>query len=174
MPEKKDEATQVLISRNMQRIEKSQRAGKKFTQPSKTDKTGARNHQVTDILANYRAHGTRPRVTRSKPLYGDFTSARDLQSQKESFQDAQANFDALPAEVRRVAGNDLINFMEMIEDPTEEGMIALAEAGLEIEGFEIPEAEEDPAPEGNPPRPQPEAKPPVEGRPETPPGSPEA
>lgn len=141
------------------------RLGKTFTGKGKTDQTAVQNQQVGRILAEYRANGTMPRVNPQTPLYGDFTSARDLQSQMESYQAASHSFAVLPAEVRAAANNDMIQYVTMIEDPSsDDGRQALADAGLEIEGF-------DPLP-SLPPEPSPTATtgPPSEA--ETPPETP--
>lgn len=120
--------------------------------PSKTVPSDERGQSVQRIIAEYRSNGTVPTITRSAPLYGDFTSARDLQSKMEDYLRAKEAFDLLPGAVRRVADNNMIRLCELVEAEDDSGRAALYEAGLEIDGWEPAKA---PLPEGVTTPPQP-------------------
>lgn len=142
------------------RIEKSQRSRKHFKQASVTDPTGAQNTQVGKIIGDYRAHGTRPRITASQPLYGDFRSSRHLQDMQEAYQSAAAHFGLLPASVRDVADNNMIKYVQMVESGDEATLQLLVDAGLQIEGFEpsVPSGtDREPLPSPAPAQPDPPA-----------------
>lgn len=115
------------------------RTRKTFQGETKTDPSGAQNLKIEKMLGEYRANGTMPRVSVRKPLYGDFSNARDLHDQQIAFQEAEAHFGLLPAAVRKAADNDMIRYVEMIEAESDEGRILLHQAGLQIEGWEPPE-----------------------------------
>jgi len=132
----------------------SNRVQKFFYSPSKTVQTDERGTSVQRIIAEYRANGTVPTLNSSAPLYGDFTSSRDLQTKMEDYLAAKEAFDLLPGAVRRAADNNMIRLCEMVEADDDAGRIALHEAGLTFDGWEPPGG----APPGGgeiPPPPQP-------------------
>lgn len=124
-----------------------------FTGKGKTDQATGQNHQVANIIAEYRANGTQPRVSTAQPLYGDFRNSKDLQDQMISYQAAQARFDDLPSNVRKAANNDLIEFVSMLEEQDDSGRLALTQAGLKLEGWTAPEAPPVTSPEAAPAEP---------------------
>lgn len=62
-----------------------------------------------------------------KPLYGDFTNADDYLGAMTRVQDAQAEFMALPSELRALCDNDPAKLLELVRDP--ETALVLAEMG---------------------------------------------
>lgn len=83
---------------------------------------------INTIVANYFATGIMGKVNAQTPLYGDFTQPQDLQTQLHRVMDAQARFDALPADLRKAASNDPVKFLEMTQD--DDGLALLTELGL--------------------------------------------
>lgn len=111
-----------------------QRAGKRVS--LSLDRSGGANPadapgaDINQIVAKYRKHGTLPTVRRGNPLYGDFTLPTDIHSVREAMQAAEDRFGELPAEVRTLAKNDWVTFLELMNEP--EGREKLTKAGLTI------------------------------------------
>jgi hypothetical protein len=127
------------MSEDKKRERATNRHAVTFTGTGKTDQGTGQNHQIANIIAEYRANGTRPRVSTSQPLYGDFRNSKDLHDQMVSYQAAQARFDDLPSNVRKAANNDLIEFVSMLEQTDDSGRLALTQAGLKLDGWSPPE-----------------------------------
>lgn len=86
---------------------------------------------VNRIVANYGRTGVFSSVTRRVPQYVDTTTVPDLQQAFNLVKQAQAEFAALPADVRAAARNDPRQFLAMVNDPR--GREQLVKAGLEVE-----------------------------------------
>jgi len=108
------------------------RAGPRVAQS--LDTTGGANpddaQDINTLVAQYQKHGTLPAVTRLNPLYGDFTASTEIHEIREAVHRAEDRFDALPADVRTLANNDWVSFLEMFG--TDEGQKQLEDAGLQI------------------------------------------
>ena len=90
---------------------------------NQADRDGA---DLNNIMAQYLRDGTLTHVSRSQPLYGDFSGPQDLQSQMETVEAAQEHFDSLPAEVRALADNDPCKFVAMAEDSSTAALLEAA------------------------------------------------
>lgn len=117
------------------------------------DQTENGKTSISHIVAQFEATGIPPKVAFSEPLYGDFSDAEALHSAMNRVKAAQAEFDALPARLRRAAENNPVQFLAMVQDS--DGIEILREAGLEIEGAPEPPSpslppEEPPAPSAEP------------------------
>lgn len=88
------------------------------------------------IVAKYRANGALPLPTAKVPQFGDFTMATDLHQAMIAVDAARAEFMTYPAELRELAGNNPVTFLEMLAD--EGAHAALVAAGLEIERPPVP------------------------------------
>ena len=90
---------------------------------------------INRIVKRHGEHGLWDHLTPQKPLYGDFSTAVDLQDAIELVQAAEDSFMALPAEVRALADNDPIKFAQMCA--SRDDFDALVQAGLiPGEGYE--------------------------------------
>lgn len=146
-----------------------QRRNRKFPGKSLSSKGGANQTdapglEINAIVAQYRKHGTLPKVTLNNPLYGDFTFPEDIHSVREAVEKAEDRFDNLPASVRSAAENDWVTFLEMIQN--DEQKQVLIDAGLEIVENTPPIPDENTPPVTNTP-------PPSETPPEEPPSPPQ-
>lgn len=83
---------------------------------------------VNKIVDTYMKTGVWQHVQDRTPMYGDFSAFDDLQSAMTLVRNVEAEFNALPAVVRKAAQNDPAVFFEMLTSP--EGCWALQEAGL--------------------------------------------
>lgn len=89
------------------------------------DRAGA---DINTIVAQYKRHGTLPRIQIGEALYGDFTFSEDLHEVVSRIEMAEDRFAQLPASVRSAADNDWVRFDEMTRTP--EGLRELEQAGL--------------------------------------------
>lgn len=121
------------------------------------DQAAAGDTNINNIMAKYVDSGAVTHVSRSVPLYGDFSEASDLHTATNNVIAAQAAFDALPSEIRAAADNDATTFLAMVQD--DDGATILHGLGLEIEGFSpLPSVPPEETPVETPPEtPPPEA-----------------
>lgn len=85
--------------------------GKMMTKQA--DKDGC---NINLIMKRYARTGVLP-VTDKDPIYGDFASGLDYHQAQNAIVSAQAEFDALPAAVRKHVDNDPGKFLDMVGDP---------------------------------------------------------
>lgn len=113
--------------------------GKLITKQSDGDGT-----DINDIMHRYIVHGdTPPGMGTLK--YGDFTNVDGYHAALNKINEAQKQFERLPAFVKRHVDHDPGKFLEMVFDPDRRG--ELEELGL------IPERAPKDAPEATPPEP---------------------
>lgn len=97
---------------------------------TKTIQSEKDNCDVNLIVSTYGKTGQFAHINPRTPTYGDFTGPTDLFEARKLFQEAEAAFMELPAEVRKMANNDPVTFLEMMAD---EGAVkALKAAGLPV------------------------------------------
>lgn len=97
-----------------------------------TSRTKQAEAELTDVNLIVRRHRKTGAVTHLNgriPQYGDFSDATNLLDAHLRVQEASDMFAELPAEVRRAAGHDPVQLMEMLAD--QEGTELLVEAGLD-------------------------------------------
>lgn len=95
---------------------------------------------VNVVVRNYAQTGMWSHLARRNPVYGDFSQAEDLRSAIALVEASRADFQALPAAVRRAVENDPAKFLEAMADP--EQVVELARLGLPmVEGWKPPELE---------------------------------
>ncbi len=82
------------------------------------------------IVKRHATTGSVSHFARSEPMHGDFSNSVDLKSAMDAVNDANARFQELPADVRRAAGNNPTQLLEMLE--SDEGQRELQAAGLPI------------------------------------------
>lgn len=122
----------------------------------RTKQSFAKEANINFIMSKYAKTGVFPSINSGTPLYSDNYDAVDLHEAYERVAEAEAQFMALPSEVRRLANNNPVELMAMLHEP--EQLEALIEAGLEAE-FLPPKPPErpvippnpDPAPGGETP-----------------------
>ncbi len=83
---------------------------------------------VNAIMARYMETGTLTHVSERKRTYGDFTHAEDYLASLNRVMDANDQFQALPAHIRKHVHNNPAAFLEMVYDP--ERSKELIELGL--------------------------------------------
>lgn len=109
-------------------------------------RTKQANRAETDInlmVARYKKTGVFSHINPRIPKYGDFSEAVQLEDAFNRVQQANREFMSLPAQVRALAQNDPVIFLEMLAD--EGGVAALKAAGLPLK--DTPSEGENPAPQ---------------------------
>lgn len=90
--------------------------GLEFTEPSMTEQHFKVECDINNIVAQYQVTGVLPQGNR-EPLFGDFAEfPQDLQSSQKYFDDAQARFMELPAQLRKEFDNDPVKLLQFIAD----------------------------------------------------------
>lgn len=115
---------------------------------SLTKQSMASATDINNIVNRWIVHGEAP-VTGKKPMYGDFTGLGDFHTAMNRVKAAEADFQALPAHIRKHCNNDPGEFLAMVYDPNRKP--ELEQLGLvESRNPAVPEPEpapENPAPE---------------------------
>lgn len=83
---------------------------------------------INSIMRKYQRTGSIEHLSGGAPLYGDFSFVVPLHEALQQVAVAREAFMALPAEVRKAADNDEVEFLAMWDD--DEGRRLLGEAGL--------------------------------------------
>lgn len=83
---------------------------------SLTKQSEAEAADVNFIMAQWMSGGT-PTVNRMQAHYGDFSSGIDYTAAMNAVRDAERDFMALPADVRRHVDNDPAEFLRLVFDP---------------------------------------------------------
>lgn len=105
--------------------------GRSLTKQSMRDECN-----VNLIVAAHAKTGVVAHMNRGAPQFGDFSGHSDLKAAIDGVAQATETFMLLPAEVRALANNSPVDFLEMLAD--EGGALALQEAGLAL-GIAVPE-----------------------------------
>lgn len=100
------------------------------------------NCDINKIMARYSKTGRLPELIKENPLYGDFSSPRELQDAINIVEKAQIQFNALDANIRGEFDNDPIKFLGFVENP--ENAKRLQEMGLANKPAEKPAAVNEP------------------------------
>lgn len=99
-----------------------------FLEKSRTLQAPRDGCDAKAIVRRYASTGIVEHLVKMEPRYGDFTNVRDYLESATRVLDAQAGFDALPAEMRDRCDNDPAQFIEFVNDP--ENMEELHALGL--------------------------------------------
>lgn len=113
----------------------------KFTQPSMTKQSFAKECNINNIMARYEKTGIVEHVMNNPGHYGDFSEPLEYQEALNKVNAAQALFDALPAQVRAKFDNEPYVFLEYAQNP--ENYEKLVEMGLAV-APETPEMASEP------------------------------
>lgn len=100
-------------------------------EPSKTWQAAKDECDVNLIIANYNRTGLLGHLNPRQAMYGDFSQALELREAIDLARAAEADFMALPANIRAMAQNDPVVFLEMLAD--EGAVAALKAAGLPVQ-----------------------------------------
>lgn len=111
---------------------------------SRTQQSFAKECDINNIMAKFRKGGELTHLAKHDPQYGDFTTELDYQTACNRVLDAQADFGALSAEIRKRMDNDPAKFLAFMADP--ENLEEARELGLVDPA--PPLAEPDPGPKG--------------------------
>lgn len=109
---------------------------KTFEGDSRTRQSEAAETDINEIVAKYQSKGVITHVNKRAPFYGDDTQAVSLQKAFDVVMTAADAFDSLPAAVRKAAGNDPVEFLQMCQD--EDQVELLRNAGLDLELERVP------------------------------------
>jgi len=93
---------------------------------------------INIIVKTYGTSNEFANVNPMTPRYQDNTEVMDLIQAKNLWNEAVSEFEKLPAEVRALANNDPIVFLDMLTD--EDAVAALKKRGLPIKEVEPPDA----------------------------------
>lgn len=99
-------------------------------EPSRTKQSFMEGTNPNSIVAQYKRTGVVNHITQGEGVYGDFDQFESLQGALMQVEAMWDEFAALGARVRDEAGNDPLQFANMLE--TEEGSERLVVAGLMI------------------------------------------
>lgn len=89
-----------------------------FEEPTLTKQSFKEQCDVNNILKKYLKTGVIEHAAHFKGDYGDFTTSLDYRSSLDALAAAEASFEALPSKVRKHFGNDPINLLRAVEDPS--------------------------------------------------------
>lgn len=85
---------------------------------SMTDQSFKDECDVNNIISKFKKTGNLTHVARIQGTYGDFSDIPDLQQAMQTVTDAQANFEALPSNIRSRFGNSPVEFLNFLSDPS--------------------------------------------------------
>lgn len=97
---------------------------------SRVKQAEARATDINVIVEKWRRDGTLPREMGGRPTYGDFSQGGDFQTTLNRLHAAEAEFMSLPAKVRSLCENDPSKFLDLVHEPSGEGLKHLVEAGF--------------------------------------------
>ena len=90
--------------------------GLEFTEPSMTEQHFKDECDINNIVAQYQATGVLPQGNRD-PLFGDFADfPQDLMSAQSYFDEAQARFMQLDAQLRKEFNNSPVELLAFLQD----------------------------------------------------------
>lgn len=101
------------------------------------------------MMARYQATGELPHAPYKKPKYGDFSQAQNFQDALDLVQEAEVNFQNLPAKVRAKFKNnpfEVLNFLDNAENLEEAIELGLIEAPKKTPKKDDPDPTGDPDP----------------------------
>lgn len=87
-----------------------------FTQKTRTLQAPRDACDAKAIVRRFQSTGVMEHLMKMEPKYGDFTNVGDYLESLTRVRDAQAGFDALPAEMRDECENDPAKFIEFVHD----------------------------------------------------------
>lgn len=125
-------------------VERSDETGLACKDPSKTVQADAEDADINVIVARFGLTGTMPQTVRL-PEYSDYDGVFDFQSAMNVIKEAEANFMAMPWDVRRDFDNDPQKFLTFAADPA--NIDALRDYGLAVAKEEPVHV---PVPQGDP------------------------
>lgn len=111
--------------------------------PSMTKTDHAKGTDVNDIIRKFNRTGVLDHVRRVQGVYADVSHFGSYQDAVHRVQEAQAHFDALPANMKAVFDNDAARFLDWANSATEEDRQLLVAESL---GLSTPESPPSPAP----------------------------
>lgn len=87
-----------------------------FTGETRTEQSHRDEVDINKIVARAR-RGILPRFSGVQPNYGDFSSGQDYMDVAMRVADARSDFEHLPADIRKMFGNDVAAMIEFMADP---------------------------------------------------------
>jgi len=113
----------------------------KFTHPSMTKQSFAKECNINNIMARYEKTGIVEHVMETPGQFGDYSEPLEYQEALNKVNAAKSLFDSLPAQVRAKFDNEPFLFLEFAQNPENYGK--LVEMGLAV-APETPETASEP------------------------------
>lgn len=110
------------------------------TGPSLTKQSFKQECDVNFVVKNHAQTGMWAHLNPRAPTYGDFTMAVGLEAAMDLVEQAQADFDELPADVRAACKNDPVQLLQKLADPATAKV--LVDLGLPLNVPELDLAEQ--------------------------------
>lgn len=117
--------------------------------PSRTKQSYQDQCDVNIIVKQFSGNGLFTHTAKTIPRYADVSESGDLLQAYQAVEAAAEEFGDLPAEVRAVAENNPVRFLQMLEDPQQRA--ELMEAGLVDQVTPVAPVEVTFVPGGEPP-----------------------
>lgn len=99
---------------------------------SRTQQSARDQVDLNRIFKRYGSTGQLDHLNPREPHYGDATQALDLATAIELVRSSQADFERLPASVRKACDHNPVVMLQMLE--TMDGAQLLVDAGMPVEG----------------------------------------
>lgn len=81
---------------------------------SLTQQSDLKDSDINIIMAKYVQTGQLPKINSERPEGGDYTQVGDYREMLDKLKETKAQFDALPAHIRKRFGNDPANMLEFV------------------------------------------------------------
>lgn len=108
----------------------------KSDKPSRTQQQFVEETNVNSIIRKYQKTGIISHINSNTGNYGDFSSYGDFKTQLDTVRSAFAEFDAMPAHIRKKFSNDPAQLVEFLSDPQnldEAVKLGLAQRNISID-----------------------------------------
>lgn len=104
--------------------------------PSLTKQSFKQECDVNFVVKNHGQRGMWDHLNPLPPTYGDFTGSLALQEATQLVEQAQLDFDSLPAEVRSACHNDPAMLLQLLAN--QDDTARLVELGLPLQDVDVP------------------------------------
>jgi len=107
---------------NRQKISERAGNGSRRVQTALSSESKVEQHHKNDVDINaivkrFTKRGYQPPIASGTPMYGDFSDGSDYQESVNRIISANAQFDALPSEIRTMFDNDPANLLDFVDNP---------------------------------------------------------
>jgi len=95
----------------------SRRVQTVISSESKVEQHHKNDVDINSIVKRFTQRGYTPPIASGTPMYGDFSDGFDYQESVNRILSANAQFDALPSEIRTKFDNDPANLLDFVDNP---------------------------------------------------------